>query len=149
MAPVPGGSRSGHTHAQIYLPEPSPAEGLDNSGEGKTCSHCHATSTPVWRRDPRTHKTLCNACGLYLYQRQQLRPQKLITVDTEDLDVADSDGEYDGPECANCGTRKTSTWRRNMAGAQVCNACGVYEKTNRKPRPLALRNDKIRPRTKH
>ncbi|KAJ7131793.1 GATA zinc finger-domain-containing protein, partial [Mycena crocata] len=118
-------------------------------GDGKECSHCHATTTPLWRRDPRTHKTLCNACGLYLYQRHQLRPQNLIAVDNENPEGADSDGDYDGPECSNCGTHKTSTWRRNKAGEQVCNACGVYERMNGKPRPLALRNDKIRPRVKH
>ncbi|KAJ7454138.1 hypothetical protein FB451DRAFT_1144504 [Mycena latifolia] len=147
-------SRHGHSpsypNAQIQLPGPDEHDyAADNSGDGKECSHCHTTSTPLWRRDPRTHKVLCNACGLYLYQRNELRPQKLITLDTEDNEVADSDGEYDGPECANCGTRKTSTWRRNKAGMQVCNACGVFERMNGKPRPLALRNDKIRPRSKH
>ncbi|KAJ7758942.1 hypothetical protein DFH07DRAFT_701834, partial [Mycena maculata] len=120
------------------------------SGDGRECSNCRTTSTPVWRRDPRTHKVLCNACGIYLTQRQQARPQKLIDVDNEVPVGGDSDGEYDGPECDNCGTRKTPTWRRNRAGAQVCNACGVYERMNDgKARPLVLRNDKIRPREKH
>ncbi|KAJ7506118.1 GATA zinc finger-domain-containing protein [Mycena galericulata] len=160
--PPPGASRHHGSHhhppssssstAQIYLPESSPGDyTTDNSSEGKECSHCHATSTPLWRRDPRTHKTLCNACGLYLYQRHEARPQSLIAVDSArpaPVGDADSDAEYDGPECSNCGTRKTSTWRRDKAGAQVCNACGVYERMNGKPRPLALRNDKIRPRTK-
>ncbi|KAF8209158.1 GATA zinc finger-domain-containing protein, partial [Mycena galopus ATCC 62051] len=116
----------------------------------KECSHCHATSTPLWRRDPRTHKTLCNACGLYQHQRGELRPQSLIAVDNQNPTWGDSEGEDDDrPECHNCGTHKTSTWRRNRAGEQVCNACGVYERMNGKPRPLVLRNDKIRPRTKH
>jgi Zn ribbon nucleic-acid-binding protein len=134
-------------HAQILLTEASGDQ--DANISRKVCSHCRATSTPTWRRDPRTHKTLCNACGVYLAQRQHLRPQKLIDVDNEDPRGGDSEGEYDGPECSNCGTRKTSTWRRNRAGAQVCNACGVYERTNGRPRPLALRNDKVRPREKH
>ncbi|KAJ7142743.1 hypothetical protein C8R44DRAFT_558144, partial [Mycena epipterygia] len=115
----------------------------------KECSHCRTTSTPVWRRDPRTHKPLCNACGVYLHQRQQLRPQTLIDVDNEDPGGGDSNGEYAGPKCSNCGTHKTSAWRRNKAGEQVCNACGVYERMNGKARPPALRNDKIRPREKH
>ncbi|KAJ6552596.1 hypothetical protein DFH09DRAFT_988251, partial [Mycena vulgaris] len=115
----------------------------------KTCSHCRATSTPLWRRDPRTHKTLCNSCGLYLYQRGQLRPQTLIDADNEEPRGGDADGEYAGPECSNCGTRKTSTWRRDRAGEQVCNACGVYERTRGRTRPLVFRTDKIRPRRKH
>ncbi|KAJ7914093.1 hypothetical protein B0H13DRAFT_452001 [Mycena leptocephala] len=156
-APTPSGSsRNNHGRhhppsAQIVvLPESQPGDYItDNSTDGKVCSHCHATSTPLWRRDPRTHKPLCNACGLYLYQRQEDRPQNLIGVDNEHPSGGDSDGDYDGPECSNCGTRKTSTWRRSKAGDQVCNACGVYERMNGKPRPLALRTDKIRPRTKH
>jgi Zn ribbon nucleic-acid-binding protein len=144
-----GGYRS-HPPPVIQLPDPTPIDqAFDGSNNaGKVCSHCRATQTPLWRRDPRTHKTLCNACGLYLYQRQSDRPPGLIAADSEQ-EVADSDGEYSGPECENCGTRKASTWRRDKAGAQVCNACGVYERTNGKPRPLALRNDKIKPRTKH
>ncbi|KAK7042035.1 hypothetical protein R3P38DRAFT_2888224 [Favolaschia claudopus] len=141
--------------AQIHLPESEPGDyrGSGNSTDGtKECSHCRATSTPLWRRDPRTHKTLCNACGLYLHQHGALRPANLIAVDNMNPVLGgDFDAEHDGsgPECANCGTRKTSTWRRGKGGEQVCNACGVYERMNGRARPLALRNDKIRPRSKH
>ncbi|KAJ6534160.1 hypothetical protein B0H19DRAFT_910881, partial [Mycena capillaripes] len=115
----------------------------------KECSHCHTRSTPTWRRDPRTHQTLCNACGVYLSTRQQLRPQQLIDLDNEKPGGGGSGSESNGLVCSNCGTRKTSTWRRNKAGDQVCNACGVYERTNGRPRPPELRTDKIRPREKH
>ncbi|KAJ6459957.1 hypothetical protein C8R45DRAFT_542657 [Mycena sanguinolenta] len=136
--------------AQIQIPASEPGEYIGHSSaDGKKCSHCHATSTPLWRRDPRTHKTLCNACALYQNQHGEHRPASLIAVDNENPAGGDSDGEYDGPECDNCGTRKTSTWRRNKAGQRLCNACGVYERMNGKSRPLALRNDKIRPRSRH
>ncbi|KAF7368360.1 hypothetical protein MVEN_00157600 [Mycena venus] len=106
-------------HAQIQLTEIS--EEQRASGSSKECSHCHVKSTPVWRREPRTHQTLCNACGLYLAQHQQLRPRSLIDVDNEGTaEGGDTEAEYayEGPECRNCGTRKTSTWRRNKAGEQ-------------------------------
>ncbi|KAJ6562012.1 hypothetical protein B0H19DRAFT_905535, partial [Mycena capillaripes] len=122
--------------------------GSDGSQRTKECFCCHTRSTPVWRRDPRTHHPLCNACGVYLSTRQQLRPQSLIDIDTgEGPDVAES-AESARPQCSNCGTRKTSTWRRNKGGEQMCNACGVYERVNGSPRPLALRVDRIRPRAK-
>ncbi|KAF7342348.1 GATA zinc finger domain-containing protein [Mycena venus] len=82
-----GGSSSRSNHGrhpsstQIVIVESEPG---DYGGrDGKECSHCHATSTPLWRRDPRTHKTLCNACGLYLNQHGMLRPQNLIDVDND------------------------------------------------------------------
>jgi hypothetical protein len=40
-------------------------------------------------------------------------------------------------------------WRRSKTGAQVCNACGVYARLRGKERPLSLRRNKIKPRTKH
>ncbi|KAK7053591.1 GATA zinc finger domain-containing protein [Favolaschia claudopus] len=116
----------------------------------KSCTHCHVTSTPLWRRHPTTQATLCNACGLYLQQRNCLRPQALIDADIEDdpsLRVPDS--EYTGPKCSRCLTRQTSVWRRSKSGAQVCNACGVYARLRGKERPLSLKRNKIKPRTKH
>ncbi|KAF8906602.1 hypothetical protein CPB85DRAFT_1175287, partial [Mucidula mucida] len=116
----------------------------------KSCSHCHATSTPLWRREPGTQRQLCNACGLYLQQRHKLRPQELIDADQEDAEADDdsSDGAKNGPECSHCHTRTTSVWRRNKAGDQVCNACGVYARLRKKDRPLSLRKNKIKPRAK-
>jgi GATA-binding protein len=38
--------------------------------------------------------------------------------------------------CANCGTTKTSLWRRNADGDAICNTCGLYQKTRRASRPL-------------
>lgn len=131
-------------------PAKSRRPSLDRSGVAKKCSHCQATSTPLWRRDPTTFKTLCNACGLYLQQRNKFRPQELIDADTDDGDTTDSsDGNYIGPECSHCRTHHTSVWRRSKTGAQLCNACGVYARLRGKPRPLSLKRNKIKPRTKH
>jgi hypothetical protein len=46
----------------------------DGSILHRACHHCHATSTPLWRRTPCRRFSLCNACGLYLKQHKQMRP---------------------------------------------------------------------------
>ncbi|KAJ6626183.1 hypothetical protein B0H10DRAFT_547671 [Mycena sp. CBHHK59/15] len=114
----------------------------------KQCSHCRTTTTPLWRRDPATHKPLCNACGLYVQQRNKMRPAALIAVDRESEE--DSDALPGGHECSHCRTRRTSVWRRSkMSGERLCNACGVYVRLRGRDRPLSLWRNKIRPRCQH
>jgi hypothetical protein len=113
----------------------------------KQCYNCLTTSTVFWRRDPETQRTLCNACGLYLQQRREPRPQALIDADYDE-ESEGSDGASTGPQCSHCHTRITSVFRRNMVGDQVCNACGVYARLNGKPRPLSLGRNKIKPRAR-
>ncbi|KAI4715942.1 hypothetical protein E4T48_07873 [Aureobasidium sp. EXF-10727] len=45
-------------------------------GAGQVCSNCGTTRTPLWRRSP-AGDTICNACGLYLKARNQMRPVNL------------------------------------------------------------------------
>ncbi|KAJ7200822.1 hypothetical protein GGX14DRAFT_371977 [Mycena pura] len=134
------------------LPSSARSAGTKKEKE-KECFHCHVTSTPLWRREPTTHRPLCNACGLYMQQRHKPRPQALIDADrcSDDDDEINRipDAEYTGPRCSHCATRQTSVWRRSKTGAQVCNACGVYARLRGKERPLSLRRNKIKPRTKH
>nr|GAT55433.1 GATA zinc finger domain-containing protein [Mycena chlorophos] len=162
-----------HRDAPAYPSAVSPYTMMHGAGPGypgypahieiKSCANCRATSTPLWRRDPKTHETLCNACGLYLQQRNSHRPPDLIAAEREYQGFADNfadSGPYAGedsgsafmdgrPVCSHCGTRETSVWRRNEEGDQVCNACGVYKRLKGKDRPLSLRRDKVKPRAKH
>ncbi|KAJ7082021.1 hypothetical protein B0H15DRAFT_952698 [Mycena belliarum] len=126
-------------------PAPAPA-----AAGMKQCHHCHTTTTPLWRRDPATHATLCNACGIYQQQRRAPRPRELIEADdaAEPGDDEGGGGGGAGPECSNCHTRQTSVWRRNHEGAQVCNACGVYQRLRGTERPLSLKRNKVKPRAK-
>jgi len=157
LSPVPSPSPSPVFYGSVKQASPagsSPSHSsrrssIDRSEPGRSCSHCHARTTPLWRRDPSTLKPLCNACGLYLQQRNKLRPQELIDADDDGSTSDESDVNYVGPECSHCRTHHTSVWRRSKAGDQLCNACGVYARLRGKPRPLSLKRNKIRPRSKH
>ncbi|KAJ7122330.1 GATA zinc finger-domain-containing protein [Mycena epipterygia] len=156
MAAIEGAaaSQSGGNYAYAQGPGPGPAVYPNtqyappsaNDAGIKECYHCHTTTTPLWRRDPVSHRTLCNACGLYLQQRHAHRPQELIDAEN---DEPDAQGAPDGPECSHCHTRQTSVWRRNKDGEQVCNACGVYSRLRGKERPLALKRNTIKPRARN
>jgi GATA-binding protein len=43
-----------------------------------TCTNCHTTNTPLWRRNP-DGQPLCNACGLFLKLHGVVRPLSLKT----------------------------------------------------------------------
>ncbi|KAF8877903.1 hypothetical protein BD779DRAFT_1556233, partial [Infundibulicybe gibba] len=40
--------------------------------------------------------------------------------------------------CTNCRTFETPLWRRDKDGNAICNACGLYQKSRRMPRPSSL-----------
>ncbi|WKX93580.1 hypothetical protein Q1695_011109 [Nippostrongylus brasiliensis] len=50
---------------------------------------------------------------------------------------------HQNSRCANCRTTNTSLWRRNDQGEVECNACNLYYRKNKRPRPLALCKDTI------
>ncbi|KAK7045090.1 gata zinc finger domain-containing protein [Favolaschia claudopus] len=149
-------------HPSPPPPNPAPLPSLHpGPAKEKSCSHCNATTTPLWRRSPTTHLPLCNACGLYLQQRNKMRPAALIAVDQASASSSDSFAADDHeelqldangtplPRCAHCRTHKTSVWRRGASGEKLCNACGVYRRLRGRERPLELRGRRIRPRCKH
>ncbi|KAG7661975.1 SFU1 [[Candida] subhashii] len=45
----------------------------------------------------------------------------------------------DGQQCSNCGTTKTPLWRRAPDGTLICNACGLYLRSNKTHRPVNLK----------
>ncbi|KAI0227830.1 Vacuolar protein-sorting-associated protein 33, partial [Massospora cicadina] len=44
------------------------------------CMDCDSQSTPLWRRDSKTGRPLCNSCGLYRRIKNQKRPEHLYTT---------------------------------------------------------------------
>ncbi|EIM20538.1 GATA-domain-containing protein, partial [Wallemia mellicola CBS 633.66] len=50
--------------------------------------------------------------------------------------------------CANCDTSTTPLWRKADDGQSLCNACGLYLKLHKSQRPLSMKTDIIRKRTR-
>jgi len=53
--------------------------------------------------------------------------------------------------CTVCQTKTSPLWRRGDKGEVLCNACGLYHKHHKKPRPISLANSSARSarRTNH
>ncbi|KAI9335742.1 hypothetical protein BDR26DRAFT_936378 [Obelidium mucronatum] len=47
---------------------------IRSTGEIMICSNCSSIKTPMWRRDQKTGKPICNACGLYFRMHGKKRP---------------------------------------------------------------------------
>ncbi|SYW78296.1 related to gata transcription factor [Ustilago bromivora] len=135
------------------------------------CTNCGATSTPLWRRDP-NDLLLCNACGLYLKLHKTPRPKSLKNHHSQShsghvtpsatpggasapgsrAGSPSRDGEpgaEDMMSCFNCGTYTTPLWMKDDAGHTVCNACGLYLKLHNEHRPVTIRADVIKKRSRY
>ncbi|KAJ7873480.1 hypothetical protein B0H14DRAFT_2344147 [Mycena olivaceomarginata] len=132
----------------------SGAGALLNSAPGGVkaeCSNCGATHTPLWRRGLNDELN-CNACGLYCKLHKRPRPKTMRntggggegrgqSVRAEAVDVM--------AQCYNCHTTATPLWRKDDEGKTVCNACGLYYKLHGSARPISMKSDVIRKRSRH
>ncbi|TFK18946.1 hypothetical protein FA15DRAFT_232742 [Coprinopsis marcescibilis] len=114
------------------------------------CSNCGATHTPLWRRGLNDELN-CNACGLYCKLHKRPRPKSMrnnhgegrapVQPRQETVDVM--------AQCYNCHTTATPLWRKDDEGKTVCNACGLYYKLHGSARPISMKSDVIRKRSRH
>lgn len=143
------------------------------------CVNCGATKTPLWRRDAnfelqcnacglyeKLHKA---PRPKSLKQRRNER--KNLTNPNSSPDhqgsstiagagsispTSDSSNKHDewmgihaGAACANCGTSTTPLWRKDREGRIICNACGLYYKLHNSHRPVTMRMDAIKRRSRY
>ncbi|KAG1813474.1 hypothetical protein EV424DRAFT_1326546 [Suillus variegatus] len=118
------------------------------------CSNCGATHTPLWRRGLNDELN-CNACGLYCKLHKRPRPKSMRASHGEGRRVGFWEGLYinsvsvGSAQCYNCHTTATPLWRKDDEGKTVCNACGLYYKLHGSARPISMKSDIIRKRSRH
>ncbi|KAF8064406.1 hypothetical protein FPV67DRAFT_220987 [Lyophyllum atratum] len=134
------------------------------------CTNCGATHTPLWRRGLNDELN-CNACGLYCKLHKRPRPKSMrnthgegraqIPPRQETVDVMGlsspipklpprcSSPVHRIAQCYNCHTTATPLWRKDDEGKTVCNACGLYYKLHGSARPISMKSDVIRKRSRH
>ncbi|KAF9937012.1 Transcription factor GATA-5 [Mortierella alpina] len=103
-------------------------QGQVRDPDPKYCDNCHTTSTPSWRRCPQGQILLCNACGLY--QKLHGRPRPFFKTKDGAIKIHRTVPEH--PPCVRCGTRSTTTWRKDENHKTICNVCMMAAKQNRK-----------------
>ncbi|KAK3837458.1 MAG: iron transporter biosynthesis regulating transcription factor, partial [Linnemannia gamsii] len=111
------------------------------------CHNCGATVTPLWRRSA-NNEPLCNACGLYHKLHAMHRPKHLQHPSANAPGWA-SLTPLPQPMCTNCKTTLTPLWRKDDAGDILCNACGLYYKLHHIHRPISLKRNVIRRRSRY
>jgi len=86
-------------------------------------------------------------------QAQQLQQQKstIAKKKTASLYINQKTAAIDSmatqhvkPVCANCGVNHTPLWRRSANDEILCNACGLYQKLHKVPRPKSIRQHAVR-----
>jgi GATA-binding protein, other eukaryote len=78
-----------------------------------TCTNCHTTNTPLWRRNPEG-QPLCNACGLFLKLHGVVRP---LSLKTDVIKKRNRGGGNNGPNAASSDTVPTRTSARKNSVA--------------------------------
>ncbi|KIL58289.1 hypothetical protein M378DRAFT_335299 [Amanita muscaria Koide BX008] len=121
-----------------------------SGGVKAECSNCGATHTPLWRRGLNDELN-CNACGLYCKLHKRPRPKSMRNSHGEGrVQVAPRQETVDVmAQCYNCHTTATPLWRKDDEGKTVCNACGLYYKLHGSARPISMKSDVIRKRSRH
>ncbi|CAN9515296.1 unnamed protein product [Ophioblennius macclurei] len=134
-----GNSYYGNVHQLDWLLPGCLPKGRGYGPAHLQCVCCGTSSTSLWRRDA-AGRHLCNSCSSQRTRWEDtplLKPKRRAVATQKKFS-----------RCVNCKTERTTLWRRNSAGQQLCNACGLYFKLHQVDRPLSLKKDRIQTRSR-
>ncbi|KAG8195789.1 hypothetical protein JTE90_004794 [Oedothorax gibbosus] len=105
------------------------------------CVMCGTVKNGQWMLD-NSGNFLCTSC----YSNKRYSPRDMVEDMGKAKKKSSTASRRTHQKCTNCQTDNTSLWRRNLKGDFVCNACGLYEKLHKRPRPENMRKDTIQTR---
>ncbi|KAJ1939036.1 Sodium- and chloride-dependent GABA transporter 1 [Kickxella alabastrina] len=144
---------SGHNRILRRHTQPSP-NNQNSQQQQRTSSavltrvhpYTRAPNAPLSRRSNSTTALVSGHPQLQQQQQQQQQQQNnqqqqggRLSGKTKMMVIPSINQDGSCKQCANCSTTDTPSWRRHPETQDLlCNACGLFLRLHRKPRPIAL-----------
>ncbi|KAF9141732.1 putative electron transfer flavoprotein subunit [Mortierella sp. GBA39] len=131
----------------LYNGERSGSVSSDGSAGPDTSSASSPTDGPIVGSPGSSTTSSSDTPNAASAARSSSRPIPLSASSTSTTSTAG--GTNVQPMCTNCRTTLTPLWRKDDAGEILCNACGLYYKLHHIHRPISLKRNVIRRRSRY